>query len=363
MSTCHLEPSELSSGNRLGGALVPDADTAELINSLDQLTVAAILTELSTHVYVGTNSKAAELFGYPVAELVGSDVLSHIHPDDRDAARIAYASLADRLIDGYHVRRRIVLPDGTTPYVSVWGRRVERGGARYGLWILSPAQGHDDAMRAVTVSADAAQVALITTDHDWRIEYASGGTGSLLDRAPSQLRGFPLLGLLHPTAAVDYLGATRQTVGTGISITVQTLLRGPEGEWVERNCLITPMCGHDPPRLGLVVTAVRDQFGRVSASGVLGQHVLQAAVEAHAAQPLDVFHRLERMYKAKGLSARQMEIVARLVAGEDTAGIAKSMFLSASTVRNHLVAIYGKFAVHSQTELLAMLLRELSNVD
>jgi DNA-binding CsgD family transcriptional regulator len=33
------------------------------------------------------------------------------------------------------------------------------------------------------------------------------------------------------------------------------------------------------------------------------------------------------------------------------------MFLSATTVRNHLSMIYRKFHVHSQTELLAALLR------
>jgi DNA-binding CsgD family transcriptional regulator len=33
------------------------------------------------------------------------------------------------------------------------------------------------------------------------------------------------------------------------------------------------------------------------------------------------------------------------------------MFLSATTVRNHLSMIYRKFDVHSQAELLATLLR------
>jgi DNA-binding CsgD family transcriptional regulator len=57
------------------------------------------------------------------------------------------------------------------------------------------------------------------------------------------------------------------------------------------------------------------------------------------------------------LSARQTEIVARLIAGDRVAEIARSMYLSPSTVRNHLVAIYRKFGVHSQAELLAALLR------
>lgn len=57
------------------------------------------------------------------------------------------------------------------------------------------------------------------------------------------------------------------------------------------------------------------------------------------------------------LSARQSEVVARLVDGERVPKIARSMFLSPTTVRNHLSAIYRKFGVHSQAELMAALLR------
>ena len=35
--------------------------------------------------------------------------------------------------------------------------------------------------------------------------------------------------------------------------------------------------------------------------------------------------------------------------------IARSMYLSQSTVRNHLTAVYRKFGVHSQRELLELL--------
>jgi len=37
--------------------------------------------------------------------------------------------------------------------------------------------------------------------------------------------------------------------------------------------------------------------------------------------------------------------------------IAAALNVSQNTVRNHLAAIYKKFGVHSQTELLAMLLK------
>ncbi|MBK5332383.1 MAG: helix-turn-helix transcriptional regulator [Ilumatobacteraceae bacterium] len=55
------------------------------------------------------------------------------------------------------------------------------------------------------------------------------------------------------------------------------------------------------------------------------------------------------------LSARQREIVAALLRGERTSETAASMFLSKSTVRSHLSAIFNQFGVHSQTELLVLL--------
>jgi DNA-binding NarL/FixJ family response regulator len=57
----------------------------------------------------------------------------------------------------------------------------------------------------------------------------------------------------------------------------------------------------------------------------------------------------------RGLPGRQREIVVRLARGERVGTIAARMYLSANTVRNHLSAVFKKFGVHSQAELLAVL--------
>jgi DNA-binding NarL/FixJ family response regulator len=58
----------------------------------------------------------------------------------------------------------------------------------------------------------------------------------------------------------------------------------------------------------------------------------------------------------RDLSRRQLEILHRLLRGERVPTIARDLFLSRSTVRNHLSAIYRRLGVHSQAELLARLL-------
>lgn len=53
------------------------------------------------------------------------------------------------------------------------------------------------------------------------------------------------------------------------------------------------------------------------------------------------------------LSTREQQVLERLVAGERAPEIAKSLYLSPHTVRNHLKAIFQKLDVHSQVELVS----------
>jgi DNA-binding NarL/FixJ family response regulator len=55
------------------------------------------------------------------------------------------------------------------------------------------------------------------------------------------------------------------------------------------------------------------------------------------------------------LSSRQREILVRLLNAQRVSVIAAELYVSPSTVRNHLTTIFTKFGVHSQAELLAVL--------
>jgi DNA-binding NarL/FixJ family response regulator len=54
------------------------------------------------------------------------------------------------------------------------------------------------------------------------------------------------------------------------------------------------------------------------------------------------------------LTSRQLEVATRLVGGERVSEIARNMYLSPSTVRNHLANLFRKVGVHSQSEFLAL---------
>jgi DNA-binding NarL/FixJ family response regulator len=55
------------------------------------------------------------------------------------------------------------------------------------------------------------------------------------------------------------------------------------------------------------------------------------------------------------LSSRQRQILVRLLNAQRVSLIAAELYVSPSTVRNHLTTIFTKFGVHSQAELLAVL--------
>ena len=113
----------------------------------------------------------------------------------------------------------------------------------------------------------------------------------------------------------------------------------------------------DLHQVGIVVApfapeAVDAQVGR------LEQHLRRIAQELEAAG-LDVRTseglELDRLPGSDELSPRQWEVLRRLLRGERVPGIARALYLSPSTVRNHLHALFTKFGVHSQEELIMSL--------
>jgi DNA-binding CsgD family transcriptional regulator len=91
---------------------------------------------------------------------------------------------------------------------------------------------------------------------------------------------------------------------------------------------------------------------------VLERHLDRIAHEVEAAGRISIVSGMPEPSTVPGLSdlsARQWEVVTRLLRGERVPTIARGMFLSASTVRNHLATIYRKVGVRSQAQLLDLL--------
>ena len=89
----------------------------------------------------------------------------------------------------------------------------------------------------------------------------------------------------------------------------------------------------------------------------LEAHMLRIADELHAAGLLP---RLERLPSLSGnprlglLTSREWAVLTRLLDGQRIPAIAADLYVSQSTVRNHLSSIYAKLGVHSQVDLIRL---------
>lgn len=67
----------------------------------------------------------------------------------------------------------------------------------------------------------------------------------------------------------------------------------------------------------------------------------------------DPVSRADLLARACGLSTREREVFDHLVVGRDTAEVSRLMFVSPSTVQDHLKSVFDKTGVRNRRTLLA----------
>jgi DNA-binding CsgD family transcriptional regulator len=109
----------------------------------------------------------------------------------------------------------------------------------------------------------------------------------------------------------------------------------------------------EPPRGASVSTESLDaRTGRRLAE--LEQRIRRIAQEVDATGVVSPRGgaRAEEVPELDDITARQGEILARLLRGDRVPTISREMHLASSTVRNHLTTLYRKVGVHSQVQLI-----------
>lgn len=302
------------------------------------------------------NHAAAELVGLPMRDLVGRDLGEFISPRQWFETSVA-ALLDSRAVDGVRARRVITRFGGEPTAVTAWGRRVDVDGRLGAVALLVPV---DDEARFECDPAvpwrSLAAVAVGTTDASGVISQLSADIENVLGGASSEWVGEPLRSLLHPDDELRLPDLTRPRE------TVRALhdvrLRHVDGSWVNACVLVAPESG-DHSR-GLVFALVgRQEPSAAPADRVneLESRLQRIGLEVRAAGVLDDLTPLpapEELRELGQLTTRQREILRRLRRGDRVATIAAELYVSPSTVRNHLAAVFRKFGVHSQAELLEL---------
>ena len=302
------------------------------------------------------NHAAAELVGLPIGDLVGRDLGELISP--RQAFETSVAALLDsRAVDEVRARRRITRFGGEPTVVTAWGRRVDVDKCPSVVALFVPLGdagrlGRDPAGPWRSLAA----VAVGTADANGVITQLSPDIANVLGGTASDWLGESLPSLVHPdewcwlpdlTASVE----TRRAV-------VDVRFRHRDGSWVKVCVLIaSDLC--DQPRATAFALVRRpgplpEPADRVNE---LESRLHRIGAEVRAAGVLDnyVLPSTADLFEMGQLTMRQREILSRLRRGDRVATIAAELYVSPSTVRNHLASIFRKFGVHSQAELLALI--------
>jgi PAS domain S-box-containing protein len=315
------------------------------------------LLSLETRGIVEVSNAVTTLFGGRRDELLQRDATDFVV--DQAMARSRLGLMATGELDSYRVQgqtfRRL---DGTQFDVdSSLSAYTDETSQRLAVGVLLPVT---EPPPPISGGPDTpATVALGTVDEDWRIDTISAGVEQLLGYAAADLVGQPISTLVE---AADW-PSLFITIGHGLQgpggATTLLLLRGADGQSRCCRALVARLAGPGAPRFAFSFTLVVQPVLNVAdRAWALEGHIRRIAREVAASGALaglTANPTTPTVPAMAGLSTRELDIVAGLLAGERVPMIAERMFLSQSTVRNHLTSVYRKLGVRSQQQLIRLL--------
>jgi PAS domain S-box-containing protein len=328
------------------------------------------LVELPSTQFIELSARAAELLGTTSEDGIGLDYLSIVeeHTEVEQTVRLMTAGALESLQARRCLRRR----DGSVVEVSVCGRAIRSSsGADLGLFVVvdvlqsepRPAAARERLAdlrdRLVSLEPDAVHSAVGQLDHRWQVAHISTDVEDLLGHRPAELVGSSIIDLTHPRDAADLLLAFAQATGD-VRAGVRIRMRHSNRTWQPVTAVVAVLDDDGAAPFAFVLAADGESDASADRKRLtdLEHHLQRIAVEVQAADVLRVLGPradANRVPALSGLSARQWEVISRLARGERVSMIASELYLSQSTVRNHLSAIFRKVGVHSQRELLAVL--------
>jgi DNA-binding CsgD family transcriptional regulator len=257
-------------------------------------------------------------------------------------------------LTGYETQRTLARNGAR---LQVWIRGIApNGSCMQVLAVLLPVEERALPMLPAIGGADPAAV-LGTTDPDLLVERISSDVDSALGMSSADVLGQSLLRLVdHQDSPALLLGIAEATLSQrGTTLAARTRAGGRD-RWCQ--LLLMPLA--PPPSVGFMVLP-GDGTIRSGTSGdelsELMRRFAQTIDAAAASRDTARLRAPDRPGAAvlSSLSSRELEIVGRLLAGDRVPAIARGLFLSPSTVRNHLSSAFRKVGVSSQQELIDLL--------
>jgi DNA-binding CsgD family transcriptional regulator len=332
----------------------------ELTEMIRRTPLPLALLDLASNRLTLVNAPFAALIKVEASQAEGLDFLSMLPAEDLAVAERVLAGVASGIIDSCQGQGRWHSPQGDAVDVVASVRPLDASKPRTRA-LVAAAVATGTPTGEHWLAPDSKGMAFGAIDHDWHISEISADAAELLGWDPEDSRGTPLQTLVHPDDVSLLLltlgrsGAVRRAAVTRLRV------RGVGGDWSPVRLAVSPLCNHNPPRFSVAfgLTTPGNSESSDDRANRLEGHLWRIAVEVQSAGVSDLSEAGQGWWAdpmLRGLSRRQSEILRRLTRGQRVPAIARELFVSPSTVRNHLSAIYRRLGVHSQSELLARLM-------
>jgi DNA-binding CsgD family transcriptional regulator len=338
-----------SVGRRPSSPAAGDGPPEAVLDVVTNCPLPSLLLAVPSEQILAASGVAERLLSPDGGSVVGRNLEEFAADEPTGALELMVAGQ----LDGYEARRMIRRGDRTIP-VTVWIRVVdgqERRTFALAKLLPDPAALGEALRRPEGTTAEAV---VGTTDGHLTVDRVSTDVVTLLDHRAADVVGQSLFRLVDTPDVTPLLTALARSSDTGLgtSLVVRPQLFGFRASRCQ--LLLLPM--EPSPSFAFALMDEQSADALTSAPGMkqaLWQfdEALRSASASRMAAELPADPGLGR------LSGRELEIVMRLTNGDRVPTIAESLFLSPSTVRNHLSAVFRKLRVSSQQELIHRLRR------
>ena len=326
----------------------PDGPAPEVVEAVTVFPLPALLLAVPSARILAASRSAQALLDPDGPDLVGHSIEEFTADEPTGALPL----LSEGRLQGYEAHR--ILTRGSEQLPSaVWIRTISSSVPQQcALSLLIPDTGVP--LPALERSEkDAPILALGSTDPHLTIDRISSDVTEMLGATSFDVIGQSLLRIVDGPDVLDVMDALTQSARTsnGLSVSARIALPG----FGSRECCLVVMPMLPAPSFGFALLVEQAHGNPLASHANMTGALWEFHETVRCAGASRLLARERDVPGLERLSAREIDVVARLLDGDRVPAIAQSLFLSQSTVRNHLSAVFAKLGVSSQQGLIDLL--------
>jgi DNA-binding CsgD family transcriptional regulator len=321
------------------------------IGLVEDSDLAAVVLEIPSERILGTSASALRLLDPHAESVVGRNLEDFTADEPSGGLEL----VADGRIHGYETTRLIRGPERVEP-LQVWISAVDRPGHhginKYVLAVVAP-EGTRPSLSLPLVGTGPYAPVVGSADRDLVVDRISSDVHDLLGLRPDEIIGHSLFRLFDSGDVSTLMWALAQTNSAGGG-TIRVRLHSHDGLHRPMHLFVLPL---SPPPSCTFALIPESTDSADAGDGQIEAELLALRCGMGA---VGLSHEVSSWMRTdvagfETLSSRELEIARCLLAGDRVPAIARALFLSPSTVRNHLSGIFRKLGVSSQQELIDLL--------